>query len=641
MYANDMTTLRAKRNHFKWLPLVLFILVLPIHEAAAQYSIGKVLFKQDVPLSPTSGGFGYVPYTFSVTNTDYQRNHKVTFALSGRSGRSNTLTNIKKSVVLGKGGKAKLTILAPALAHSLESYTVTLDDGAQSKSMALTRIRRAGSSWRGWSHGIALVDMTFPEHIRDEIKTFIKRAQEHYRNIQHIEYKNKVPRGKRTPRPPILGYSIRTTQSPQTIKDWPTDWLAYSSYGAVMMKRAQFEKAPKGVQRALQQYVELGGLLYLLGPTKVPTRWAHAPKYHPKVSKRLLTVSPGFGECVLLDIIPKASWDTSLPLITIKEGVYLFTKWTQTPKFQRKIETIGQANKFLPVTKNVSVPVRSLFFLMLLFSILLGPVNIYYLAKKKKRLCLLWTVPLFSLAMCLLVLSYSLLSEGLDTSIKTNAFVFLDQPNKHASTVGIHGFYAPITPAGGLRFPSDMELIPQLRFRWGRGGRELGMSWDQQQHLSQNWIISRVPIHLSFRSSALRRERLVVSNKGNTVTALNGLGANIEKLWVADQDGYIYVAGEIAPGGKSTLSKKPYNILPKPRTLRGLYTKRNIHLFEKYDASTDVNPILKDPGSYLQKNSYIAVLSGSPFAKHNLKHVRKFEGHTIVYGIMRSTKHGR
>src|SRR5439155_282988 len=102
------------------------------------------------------------------------------------------------------------------------------------------------------------------------------------------------------------------------------------------------------------------------------------------------------------------------------------------------------------------------FALMILFSLGIGPVNLWLLAHYKRKLWLLWTVPLISLCTCVAVFGYMVLAEGWQGHARIESVTILDQtePEPRANTLGRCGLYSPITPGDGLRFSLATEITP-------------------------------------------------------------------------------------------------------------------------------------------------------------------------------------
>src|SRR5205823_12860439 len=91
----------------------------------------------------------------------------------------------------------------------------------------------------------------------------------------------------------------------------------------------------------------------------------------------------------------------------------------------------------------------------------IGPVNISLLSRWKRRIWLLWTVPLLSGFTVLAVFGYMLLSEGWSRHLRIETITVLDESTLRAATVGWTAFYSPVTPGDGLHFSYDTEVTLQ------------------------------------------------------------------------------------------------------------------------------------------------------------------------------------
>src|SRR5262249_26203474 len=121
---------------------------------------------------------------------------------------------------------------------------------------------------------------------------------------------------------------------------------------------------------------------------------------------------------------------------------------------------IAAINNEFTVVEKIGIPVRGLFVLMLAFVAVIGPINLIWLARRRKKIWMLWTVPVISMVACLAVNGFALLGEGVSATSRVEAFTILDESSHLASTVGWTAFYAPITPGEGLHFSYDVELAP-------------------------------------------------------------------------------------------------------------------------------------------------------------------------------------
>ncbi len=212
----------------------------------------------------------------------------------------------------------------------------------------------------------------------------------------------------------------------------------------------------------------------------------------------------------------------------------------------------GAANAALPIVESLKIPTRGIVVIMLAFVIIIGPVNIIWLNRRKRRTWMLWTIPAISFATTLLVFAYSLLREGITPDTRIAGLTVLDQTSHRAATIGGTAFYCPLTPSGGLHFDFGTEATPLVQIGNGSGtSREV--DWTQSQHFQRGWVSARVPAYFHLRKSETRRERIQIVNENGKLQIVNSLGAQIKSLWVADADMNVYQADNVAAGQKAGL----------------------------------------------------------------------------------------
>jgi hypothetical protein len=176
----------------------------------------------------------------------------------------------------------------------------------------------------------------------------------------------------------------------------------------------------------------------------------------------LVTYHAGFGVCLVYrDPHHPTAWRP-------RQYEQFRQACSQTASALGPAQSAPDANRAFPVVANPETPVRPLFGLMLLFAVAIGPVNLYLLARTKRRIWMLWTVPAIALATCAAVFGTMLCLEGWHARIRTEGLTLLDESTGRASTIGWTAFYTPITPRGGLHFSPDTELAPQLAINAGR-----------------------------------------------------------------------------------------------------------------------------------------------------------------------------
>jgi hypothetical protein len=309
----------------------------------------------------------------------------------------------------------------------------------------------------------------------------------------------------------------------------------------------------------------------------------------------------------------------------------LTAMWEQSSRLMDQVCTPGEANRRFPVAESGALSVRALFLFLVPAVLLIGPVNLYLLARRKRLIWMLWTVPALSLAACAALVAYLALGEGWHGGVRAEVVTFLDETSGRSSTVGWTGFYTPLTPADGLHFSADTQLVPHLARRGPgdpRRGRARTIDWTNAQHLDSGWLTARVPAHFLICKSELRPERVQVRpGEGGTLTLVNELAAPIQSIWVADRQGKLYSAGPIPAGGAARLtpSADPARAEGKVESLREGYTGDWL----RFSAA-----LAQEPANYLRPGCYLAVLEDSPFLEQGLPQARR-QARSVVYGVMK------
>jgi len=417
----------------------------------------------------------------------------------------------------------------------------------------------------------------------------------------------------------VTADTVQSLRAESPVSEWSENWLAYSPFDAIVINAADFNAMPPAVLSAIGNYVQAGGNVVLLGKSELPESW------HPAQTKKMHDGSEfeiGFGSVFVFGSENPAALNTAA-VHRLRETV------RDTVHYFQNLPDNGQAaNAAMPVVENLKIPTRGIVVIMLAFIIVIGPVNMIYLSRIKRRTWMLWTIPAISFATTLMVFAYSLLREGITPDTRIAGLTVLDQASHQAATIGGEAFYCPLTPSGGLRFDFATEATPLVSSDYGPGSpREV--DWTQSQHFEHGWISARVPVHFHLRKAETRRERIQVLNESGKLELVNSLGAPIKSLWFADADMNVYQASNVAAGDKG-----------------GLILSTQLPSSEK----SGVNGLLRDvgfaappdllggnAGKYLRPNTYIAVLDGNPFIENALgsaASAKRTKSSAVVFGIL-------
>jgi hypothetical protein len=405
---------------------------------------------------------------------------------------------------------------------------------------------------------------------------------------------------------------------------WSPNWLGYSRYDGIVLTADDLRTMPAEVRAAIGQYVECGGSLLILGKNApLPGHWKQSP-----IGRNVSVGSAGFGLCLVTDRTDLSGADPAL-LSTVANS------WNQTLTPWQKTRSTGEANSAFPVVDDIGVPVQGLLALMVLFALAIGPVNLYILARRKRKLWLFWTVPLISFVTCAVVFGSMALTEGSAGRSRVEGFTLLDENTRRASSLGWAAFYAPLLP-GGLHFSPDTEVSYQngddtYSYRRRRGGSSpLSIDWGGDQHLTSGWLVPRVPSHLVVCKGELRRERVTfAAGPGGQPDAVNGLGADLTDLWYADATGKLFHAQNVPAGGRVTLTPatKPAGV-GAPKSLREVYTTG--------DWAKLAERLPREGPALLTPRTYLAVIDGAaPFLDDGLPGASISKRRSVVLGIVR------
>lgn len=574
-------------------------------------TIGNITVRQLPSMNTRQNFHGYREYRFELRNLSSAQTHKVQLMMLGNYVGGNWVRDISRSVVVGPNSRSVVSLFQPALNISSSEMYIAVDGGKQGGSIHLSGANHYFNHYRR-RHTTLLVDRMTGAN---SYNCGSKMQDQATANMGTRRYNR---------------YRFDCSHADVPVAQWSEHWLGYSRFDGVLVTAKQFVAAPVGVRSAIRRYVEAGGTLAVFGQWTPPKHWtnvavsSNAPEQY----------AAGFGTALVFKSKEISSL-TSVEVTQLADEVLATFKPFETRR------TASEANRVLPVVDEIRIPVRGIFMLMLLFSVLIGPLNVWWLSRKKRRIMLLLTVPVVSLVMCLLVFGYALFSEGFRGHSRTASLTVLDQRTHQAATIGLKGFYMPLAPGDGFKFRSSTELTPQIRsYRYRGGGRSVSMDWSKGQSLGAGWISSRLPLHFRYRSHQNRRERLVIKpGAPGTLQVTNGLGVAIETLFVADAKGFIYkTRGPIAPGAEGILHKaKTLNYSPvgitqrTPRFLRQAYIKAWLPL---------LNSLVDQPERYLMANSYIAKVKKSPFVEQALPVLQSNRHNSVILGYFKGGNHG-
>lgn len=194
-----------------------------------------------------------------------------------------------------------------------------------------------------------------------------------------------------------------------------------------------------------------------------------------------------------------------------------------------------------------SVPVMAFLVFISLFTFVIGPLNYFVLARKKKLNFLVVTIPALAVVTSGFLFGYSALSHGFSVKSRVRSLTIIDQGNNKSVTTARLALYAGMTPSDGLSFSPSTAVVP-IR----ASGEEFGSArtdWTETQWLRSGWLRSRTRTQFLTKNVRPERGRLTVAAGTQTeLPVTNGLEWGIASLIVTDQDGDAWFGSDLSAG---------------------------------------------------------------------------------------------
>jgi hypothetical protein len=241
------------------------------------------------------------------------------------------------------------------------------------------------------------------------------------------------------------------------------------------------------------------------------------------------------------------------------------------------------------------VPARTYLSILILFSLLIGPANYWWLRRKRQQVLVVLTAPFISALFIVLLAGYALAGEGLGVHGRAVTFTMLDQVRKEASTRATVSLYAAgMTPSAGLRFGRDTAVFPIGSDGTGSRSR-LTLDLSDGQRFPAGVLQARSPTNLETIEFRPARERLSFSEGPDGMSVVNGLDASVVALIYRPGDRAYRLAAPLPPGGREVLTidgRDARLVLPADLALPSKFV-----------------PLIENQ----PPDSYLAVLERSPF----------------------------
>ncbi len=196
------------------------------------------------------------------------------------------------------------------------------------------------------------------------------------------------------------------------------------------------------------------------------------------------------------------------------------------------------------------VPFRALTLLLVLFAILVGPVNLILVRRSKRPALLLLTIPAIAILFSVGLVGYGILAQGLQIRATSMTVGVLDQRVHQGSSEERREVFAGLATGSGLE-PGAGSVV--LRDQGGafdyRNRREYRADYGESLALSGAWLPVRTTTRFRVTTDRASRGRVEVQHDASGWKIVNGLDVTVTRLLLRDADGEIHAfEGPIVPG---------------------------------------------------------------------------------------------
>ncbi|MFM9964680.1 MAG: hypothetical protein ACKV2Q_26035 [Planctomycetaceae bacterium] len=200
------------------------------------------------------------------------------------------------------------------------------------------------------------------------------------------------------------------------------------------------------------------------------------------------------------------------------------------------------------------VPVIVFLVLITIFSVVIGPLNYFVLARRKKLHLLLLTIPAVAIVTTVLLFGYTVVAHGFSVKARCRSLTLIDQSAKSAVTFNRLSLYAGQAPSGGMQFSRDTAVYPIWQeYQEFESGQ---LDWTDKQTLTSGFLRSRTRTQFLTVGHRTERGRLEVTSSGSEkLTVANGYEWGFAPLVVTNDQGELFVGKSVAAGDSIELQR--------------------------------------------------------------------------------------
>ena len=305
----------------------------------------------------------------------------------------------------------------------------------------------------------------------------------------------------------------------------PVDWRAYQGFRCVAIADTEWRALPPGARLALTTWVKTGGGMIIV--TTDPTSTA-ATLGLPANDAGLATTACGLGHLRVMSAVGASELVQFVESNTFNDANRQYSQDSRTDNWEKRAPWLfsAQTKGWLNLL---------LLGVVLVFAVVIGPINLFLIAPAARRHRLFFSVPIISLATVLLLLIAVLLGDGLGG--KGARFVLIEnRPGEGENTNHLVQYQ---TSRCGVMFSTGFTAPGSVFVEGLAGPNSTGRSDTQFQmtpeadglHASGPWFASRTSQHFRLAGVAPTRGRVELAGDGTTAKLTSTFEFPLEKLY--------------------------------------------------------------------------------------------------------------
>lgn len=356
-------------------------------------------------------------------------------------------------------------------------------------------------------------------------------------------------------------------------KQMPSDWLAYSGYDSMVLTDTDWSNVAPGARRAILSWVELGGQLIVYTQNNVSPASLGLPARPSNGSISMQTVSSSL-------------------MLDADDLIRLTNK--QNPTRTRTASIQSDYNSSWPLQiqfGNKEFNYGIFIAVLIIFGILVGPVNLFYFAKSGQRHRLFITTPIISLVASFVLIALIIFQDGFGGHGIRRVLMEV-RPDEGLNAAFVH--QEQVSRTGILlsgRFTVDPAClfvpVPIASSRWSRYTSDYNTSGtfnlqpaDGKLQASGDWWQSRSEHGHLISAVVPTRGRIEATDSANEMVST--FAFPIETLYHLDRGGQWHRAEKIVTGKKFTLTPvDPTMVMPELAKEANAFSKRNQGIFNR------------------------------------------------------------